>query len=163
MTWLDYAVLGVLGVSVAWGIWHGLVREVVSLGAWVMAFLAANLFAGPLSEYIPASVVRPEFRILLAFISLFIVVLAVTSLAGMLLSKLLKKVGLGAVDRALGGVFGVARAAVVLLAFALVAGLTALPRDPAWRQSLSGPVLARGAVSIKPWLPPALAERLRYD
>lgn len=163
MTWLDYAVLGVLGVSVAWGVWHGLVREVVSLGAWIMAFLAANLLAGPLSEFIPTSVVRPEFRILLAFIAIFIVVLAVTSLAGMLLSKLLKKVGLGALDRALGGVFGVARAAVVLLAFALVAGLTALPRDPAWRQSFSGPVLARGAVAIRPWLPPALAERLRYD
>lgn len=163
MTWLDYAVLGVLGVSVGWGIWHGLVREIVSLAAFVMAFLAANLFAGPMSEYVPISVVRPEFRMLLAFIAIFIVTLFVTSLAGMLLSRLLKAVGLGALDRALGGVFGVARAAVVLLAFALLAGLTALPRDVAWKRSFSGPVLARGALALKPWLPPAFAERLRYD
>jgi len=163
MTWLDYAVLGVLGVSVGWGIWHGLVREIVSLAAFVMAFLAANLFAGPMSEYVPTSVVRPEFRMLLAFIAIFIVTLFVTSLAGMLLSRLLKAVGLGALDRALGGVFGVARAAVVLLAFALLAGLTALPRDVAWKRSFSGPALARGALALKPWLPPAFAERLRYD
>jgi membrane protein required for colicin V production len=163
MTWLDYAVLGVLGLSVAWGLWRGLVREVVSLAAFVIAFLAANLFAGPLSEHIPASVVRVEFRMLLAFVAIFVAALVVTSLAGLLLSHLLKKVGLGALDRALGGVFGIARAVLVLLAFALVAGLTGLPRDVAWRQSLSGPTLARGALALKPWLPPAFSERLRYD
>ena len=60
MTWLDYAVLGVMGISIAWGIWRGLVREVISLAGWVIAFLAANLFAGPLAETLPASISRPR-------------------------------------------------------------------------------------------------------
>ena len=45
MTWLDYAVIGVLAVSVAWGIWRGLVREVVSL--WPAVAPAAPAPAAP--------------------------------------------------------------------------------------------------------------------
>ena len=163
MTWLDYAVLGVIVVSVGWGIWRGLVREVVSLAGFVIAFLAANLFAGPLAEHVPATVVRPEFRVMISFVVIFFLALIVCSLVGLVLSKILKAVGLGALDRALGGAFGVARAALILLAFALLAGLTGLPRDSQWKASVSGPALAQAALALKPWLPPALAERLRYD
>ena len=163
MTWLDYAVLGVLVVSVGWGIWRGLVREVVSLAGFVIAFLAANLFSGPLAEYVPDSVTHPEFRVLLAYVAVFILALVLTSLGGLILSKILKAAGLGGVDRALGALFGLARAALILLALALGAGLTGIPRDSQWTESLSGPYLARAALALKPWLPPALAERLRYD
>lgn len=163
MTWLDYVVLGVLVVSVGWGIWRGLVREVVSLAAFVIAFLAANLFSGPLSDYVPASIEQPEFRILLAYVAIFIFALVITSLGGLILSKILKAAGLGGIDRGLGALFGLARAALILLALALGAGLTGIPRDPQWRESVSGPYLARAALGLRPWLPPALAERLRYD
>lgn len=163
MTWLDYAVLGVLVVSVGWGIWRGLVREVVSLAAFVIAFLAANLFSGPLSEHVPDSVTPPEFRVLLAYVAIFILALVLTSLGGLVLSRILKAAGLGGADRALGALFGMVRAALVLLALALGAGLTGIPRDSQWTDSLSGPYLARAALALKPWLPPALAERLRYD
>jgi len=70
--------------------------------------------------------------------------------------------GLGELDRSLGGVFGVARALLILLTFALVAGLTALPRQPVWRNSISGPLLAQAVLAIKPWVPPSFGLRLRY-
>lgn len=162
MTWLDYAVLGVMAVSVAWGVWRGLVRELMSLAGWVIAFLAANLFAGPLGEALPPSIPRPELRVLVAFVAIFIVSLAVSALVGLLLSKMVKAIGLGGLDGTLGGLFGVARALLVVLAFSLVAGLTRLPLAPIWTESASGPVLARAALALKPWLPPAFAERLRY-
>ena len=71
MTWLDYAVFGVSAVSVLWGAWRGLVREVISLAGWVIAFLAANLFAAPLSAALPGSVRGPELRVLVAFVVIF--------------------------------------------------------------------------------------------
>ena len=162
MTWLDYAVLGVLAISVAWGVWRGLVREVMSLAGWVIAFLAANLFAGPLAEALPQSISQPELRVLVAFVAIFVVTLTVTTIAALLLSRILKAVGLGSLDRTLGGLFGVARGLIILLAFALLAGLTRLPFDPIWTRSASGAWFARTAVALKPWLPPAFAERLRY-
>jgi membrane protein required for colicin V production len=162
MSALDYAVLGVLGISIAWGLWHGLVREVVSLAGWVVAFLAANLLAGPVGERLPKSLASPEWRVLLAFLAIFLLSLGATTLAGLLLAKLLKAAGLGGLDRALGALFGLARGALIAVAFALVAGLTSLPRSPIWSASASGALLADAALLVKPWLPPALAERLRY-
>lgn len=164
MTWLDYAVLGVTAVSILWGVWRGLVREVISLAGWVIAFLAANLLAGPLAEALPESAVRnPQLRVLAAFAAIFVASLMITALVGLLLSKLVNAVGLGGLDRLLGALFGLGRAVVIVAAFALLAGLTSLPRHPAWTRSLSGKTLAQLAVALKPWLPPAFAERLRYD
>jgi membrane protein required for colicin V production len=163
MTWLDYAVAGVLAVSVAVGVWRGLVREILSLAGWVVAFLAANLFAGPLSAHVPQAVPSPELRALAAFVVVFVAALFLSTLVAILLSRLVQAAGLGGVDRLLGAFFGVARSAVILLAFALLAGLTALPRQPGWKDSASGPWLASAALALAPWLPPAFAGRLRYD
>ncbi len=162
MTWLDYGAVVLLAASILWGVWRGLVREVISLAAWVLAFIAANYFAGPLGEELPKALPSPEIRVLVAFVVLFVATLAVCTLVGVLLARLAKKAGLGGLDRTLGGVFGLLRAVVVLLAFALVAGLTELPRQPAWKQSVCGPPLGRFALAIRPWLPPTFADRLRY-
>jgi len=163
MTWVDYAVIAVMAVSILWGVLRGLIREVMSLGAWVIAFLAANLFAGPFADYMPQAIARMELRVLAAFVAIFLLTLIAASLFGLILSKIARAAGLGGVDRALGGLFGVLRGLIILVALTLVAGLTRIPaEDSAWRASLSGPWLARGAMALKPWLPPAFADRLRY-
>ena len=87
MTWLDYAVLGVTALSIAWGLWRGLAREVVSLAGWVIAFLAANLFAAPLAEALPQSIPQPELRVIVAFVAIFVVALTLTTLAAVLQEK----------------------------------------------------------------------------
>jgi membrane protein required for colicin V production len=162
MTWLDYAVLGVLAASLAWGVWRGLVREVVSVTGWVIAFLVANLLGGPVGDTLPESWGRPEVRVLIAFVAVFVLTLAVTTLVAVMLAKILKAVGLGALDRTLGALFGLVRGVLVVLAFGLVAGLSPLPNKPLWRNSLSGPLLEQAVGTLKPWLPPALRDRLRY-
>ncbi len=162
MTWLDYLVLTIVFASVLWGIYRGLVREAVSVAAWVLAFLGANLFAGPLGETLPEALPTPEIRVLVAFVLLFIAILALCTLLGRMLAKLVRVAGLGELDRSLGGVFGLARALLIVLAIALIAGLTALPRQPAWRNSVSGALLAQAVLAFKPWLPRTFALRLRY-
>jgi len=163
MTWLDYAVIGVFAVSLALGAWRGLVREVLSILGWIIAFLAANLLAGPLGPAMPQAIPTPELRVAAAYLAVFIGSLIVTSLAGLLLSKIVKAAGLGGLDRLLGAVFGAARGLLIVLAAALLAGLTSAPRQAFWRDSASGPLLAQAAGMLKPLLPQTLAERLRYD
>ena len=162
MTWLDYAVLVGFLVSIAWGAWRGLVREVISITAWVLAFLGANYFGTPLGEVLPKSIPSPELRLVIAFVVVFVVILAACTLAGQFLAKMVKVAGLGEIDHVLGGIFGAGRALVLLLAFAIVAGLTAFPRQPAWKDSVCGPPMGRAALALRPWLPDALAQRLRY-
>jgi len=162
MTWLDYAVLGVIGASVLWGLWRGLVREVISIAGWVLAFVAANLFAVPLARVMPQAIPTAELRLLAAFMGIFIAALVVATLCGVLLAKLAKAAGLAGLDRLLGSFFGLARGLLIVLAFALIAGLTQMPRKAFWQNSVSGAPMARAALAIRPWLPQSLAVRLRY-
>jgi membrane protein required for colicin V production len=163
MTWLDYALLGVFAVSVVVGAWRGLVREVVSILGWVIAFLAANLLAGPLGPHLPQAIPGAELRVAAAYVAVFVAALILTALAGLLLSTVVRAVGLAGIDRLLGAAFGAARGLLILLAAAVLAGLTSVPKQAVWRDSVGGPLLAQAAGALKPLLPQTLAERLRYD
>jgi membrane protein required for colicin V production len=163
VTWLDLAVLGVLLLSIAWGVWRGLIRELFAVLGWVIAFLAANLLAGPLAAEMPDAIQSPEMRLLAAFAGVFVGALFVTALVGLLVSKIVSAVGLLVFDRVLGGLFGIARALLIVAALALLAGLTSVPKNPLWTESFCGPLMTRTALALKPLLPPAFAERLRYD
>ena len=162
MTWLDYAVIGVLAISIAWGVWRGLVHEVFSLAGWIMAFLAGNLFAAPLSEFMPAAM-RPEFRVILAFVLIFVAVLVLAALIAALITKFVTVSVLHSLNRWLGALFGLLRGLLIVIVFAMVAGMTSLPRKPVWTESATGYSLAQTVVQLKPWLPPALAARMKYN
>ena len=162
MTWLDYFVIAVLALSIAWGAWRGLVHEVLSLAGWIMAFLAANLLAQPLSESFPANM-RPEFRVVGAFILVFIAVLVAATLLSALVTKFVKVSVLHSLDRWLGALFGLLRGLLIVVVLAMVAGMTSLPRHDDWKHSATGYSLAQTVIQLKPWLPPAFAERLKYN
>ena len=162
MTWVDYVVMGVLVLSVVWGAWRGLVHEVLSLAGWIMAFLAANLLAAPLSETFPANM-RPEFRVVGAFVLVFVATLVLTTLLTALVTKFVRVSVLQSLDRWLGALFGLLRGLVVVVALAMIGGLTPLPRMPEWTNSATGYSLAQTVIQLKQWLPPALANRLKYN
>lgn len=163
MTWVDYLVLAVLGVSAVLGLWRGFVREVLALLGWVAAVVIAALFSADVATVLPADFATPLLRQLLAAIVVFVVVLIVFGLTGLLLARLLRAVGLGALDRTLGGLFGFVRGAIIVLVAVVLVGLTDLPSEPAWRDArLSGP-LATVVIATKPYLPEAIAARVRYD
>ena len=163
MNWLDYGVIAVLVLSMVWSALRGVVREIISLGGWIIAFLAANLFAGPLAAHLPKSIPGDALRTLAAFLAIFVFALICSALVGLLMSKLVSAVGLGPLDRMLGALFGIARGALLVLAAVLAAGLTSAPRQAWWKESLSGEPLKQAALALKPWLPDSFAQRLRYD
>jgi membrane protein required for colicin V production len=161
MTWLDYAVIAVLVASIAWGAWRGLVHEVFSLAGWIMAFLAGNLFAAPLSEVLPAAM-RPELRVIVAFVVIFVGTLVLAALIAALITKFVTVSVLHSLNRWLGALFGLLRGLLIVIVLAMVAGMTSVPRRPVWTDSASGYSLAQTVLQLKPWLPPALQQRLRY-
>ena len=162
MTWVDYVVIGVLLVSIAWGAWRGLVHEVLSLAGWIIAFLAANLLATPFSEHFP-SAMRPELRVVVAFVAVFVGTLILTTLVSALVTKFVKVSVLHSLDRWLGALFGLLRGLVIVIVLAMGAGLSPLPRSPDWTNSASGYSLAQTVIQLKAWLPPAFANRLKYN
>lgn len=162
MTPFDYVVLAVMALSLLVGVWRGVVSEILALLAWVAAFLAARLWATPVGEMMLAAEMAPHWRQLAGFLAVFVAVLIAFALARWLISKMLKAVGLGSLDRLLGALFGIARGVLVVWVGVLLAGLTALPEQAWWRSATLAPPFETAVLASKPWLPPDLAKRIRY-
>ena len=162
MTWFDYAVLAIVGISVLLSIIHGFVRELLALASWIIAFLVAQLCAADAARLLPAAVSSEPLRLLVAFLAVFLMVLLAATLVSNLLSSLLHRAGLGPVDRMLGAVFGLVRGFAVVMVVVLLAGLTALPRQPVWRDAMLSAPLEALADAIKVWLPYGLSQHINY-
>ena len=163
MTAFDFAVLAIVGLSVIVSIWRGLVREVLALLSWVIAFVVAQAYAERFSLWLPSAIASASLRMLIAFVCLFVMVLVLSGLVSMLVSRLVRSVGLGPVDRSVGAIFGLLRGMLAVLILVLLCGLTGLPRHPVWRDAMLSPPLEAIAVSLAPMLPDALSRRINYD
>jgi len=161
MTWFDFGVLLVLGLSLVMSLFHGLVRELVSLGGWVAGFLLATFFGGQVAKLLPVSL-DPLLSALIGFLLIFVGVLVLSWFVAIVLSRVVVAAGLGAADRALGAVFGLVRGLVIVLVVVLLVGLTPLPREPFWRDAvLSGP-FETVVLTLRPFLPQGLVQHLKY-
>ncbi len=162
MTWFDYTVIAIVALSALLGWWRGLVYEVLSLLCWVAAAIVARLFAAKVAPYMPAALGAEAVRTAVAFAALFIGILIIGGIVAWLLSKLVKWVGLGWMDVLLGGLFGVLRGVLMVLALVLLAGLTGLPKEPFWRNAALSKPLENVALAAKGWLPESVAQRVHY-
>ena len=163
MTGFDLAIIGVLALSVLLAFFRGITRELIALVAWVIGVVAALTFAPIVGSWLPELGGNPAVRYLLAFAIIFILALLAGACIAWPLRSFIWKAGLGFADRFLGAVFGLARGAVVVLIFVLVAGLTTLPRHDWWQNAALVPPLVTAAVALAPWLPPEWAGGLDYS
>jgi membrane protein required for colicin V production len=163
MTLVDYIVLAIVGLSVLISVWRGAVREVLALAAWILAFLAGQAYAPLAAVYMPAAIEHAPMRLLAGFVCIFLLVLVLTTLLAVAISRVLRSAGLGPLDRGLGAIFGCARGMLVVIILVLLCGLTTYPRTPSWRDAMLSPALEAAAASVKPFLPYELARRIDFD
>jgi len=160
MTGFDFAVMAILLVSLLFGLWRGLVYEVLSLMGWPVAFVLSRLFAGNVAPMMPGT--QETMRVTLAYAVVFVAALIMWGVLAWLLSRVVKAVGLGWLDRVLGGLFGVLRGGLVMLALVWLAGMTAVPEQPFWRDAQTSKTAEDAALLTKVWLPDNIAQRVRY-
>lgn len=163
MPLFDLAVIAVIALSALFAFARGVVREIVALAAWVVGFVAAVRCSGPAAAIFAGLEISPAARHVLAFVSILAVVLIAGALVARIMKGAVHAVGLGFADRLVGGLFGLARGMLIALVFALIAGLTALPKHDWWQNSTFGPVLAESALALRPYLPPEWAARLDFS
>ena len=163
MNFFDLALIALVALSMLFAFAHGIVRELIALATWIAALVVAIAYAGPVARLFAGVDVPPAARQVLAFALLLVVMLVIGAVIARLLSGVVKAIGLGFVDRTLGAAFGLARGVVVVVAFALVAGVTELPKRNWWQNSTLGLPLGEVALSLKPYLPRAWADRLDFS
>lgn len=121
-TGLDFAIAGIVFLSLLLGLIRGFIKEVVSLLAWIVAFFAAIHFSSDVSEWLSSAITNPVTRYVVAVILIFLAVIIAGCVVGKIIRALLKVTGFGFFDRLLGLIFGAARG--VLFVTILLIGLS---------------------------------------
>lgn len=162
MTPFDIVVLALLALCAALGFWRGLVSEVLALVAWVLAVGLAWIFSGRLAQAM-VFVEEPLLRQGIAFVAILVGTLALGGMIRWIMRELLKAVGLRALDRVLGAGFGVVKGVVIAMLIVLFGGLTGVSQAAWWREAVLTPPLQAAVLAARPWMPEAVAKRVRFD
>ncbi len=162
MTIFDYLALFVLVCSVVISTMRGLVKEILSLLSWVVSFIVANAYGGDLALLLPNAIPGNSTRLIVGFIALFIGVRLLMMLLTMALDAVIKASGLTVADRGLGGLFGLGRGLVIVLAAVLLCGMTAIPKQAFWKNALFSPLAETAARTVKPFLPGDIAKHVQF-
>jgi len=161
MIWVDYVIIGILGLSAMISLVRGFMREALSLAAWVLAFWVSWTFFRELAVQLDWFSV-PSVRLGAAFAILFVATLMVGALVNFLMGQLVDKTGLSGTDRLIGVFFGAARGAVLVAMLVLLAGLTPFPNDPWWGDSQLIEYFQELAIWLKELLPPDIGEKFNF-
>lgn len=162
LIWVDYAIFAVIVLSALLSLFRGFLREALSVLGWVVAIWLAFTYSDRIEVFLENQISVPSLRQAAAFAIIFVVVLLLTAIVNFVIGRLIESTGLSGTDRMLGMVFGAARGAIIIGVLVLLAGLTALPRDPWWRQSVFVPHFERAALKVRDLLPPEIAGRIQY-
>lgn len=152
MAVLDGVLLGILLASMLLGAWRGLIFELFSLVGWVAGFFVARLFAPEVAAWLPLEGWDATVQYGMGFVLTFVLAVFVWGLLSALAKKLIEVAGLRPVDRTLGAVFGLLRAAVLIVVLGVVVVSTPLHEQIWWTQSLAAPWLTDAVASILPAL-----------
>ena len=121
MNTIDVIVGLLLAYSLFRGLTKGFVIEISGLIAMFLGIMRAFKFSSYIGKYLSSYVDwNPKIIQVVSFILLFIGIIYAISLLAKMLTKVLKIVALGGLNRLIGGLFGVIKWCVILSALTLV-------------------------------------------
>ncbi len=160
-TIIDAVVAVIIIISAILAYSRGLVREVMAILGWVVAAVAAFVFAPaaePLMREIPylGSFLADscELSIIASFATVFALALVVAALFTPMFSSLIRNSALGGIDQGLGFLFGVLRGALlVAIAFIVYDRAVAEAAVPMVDDSRSAAIFAQAVASLEAAIP----------
>jgi len=163
MTGFDYVAIGIVGVSLIFGLWRGVVGEIIALVAWVLAIFAAVEFGAVVGRTAFVGLADPALRTLAGCVVIFVGVLVVMALFRMAVRSMVKALGLSVSDRILGMLFGLVRGVLVCMVLVGLGGMTSAPMQAWWQDATLSAPLETVVLATKPWLPDDLTKRIRFS
>jgi membrane protein required for colicin V production len=156
---LDWLLTLLLLYTITRAVVRGFFREALSLAGLIVGFLLACWFYHAFALKLAGLIANPQ----LAQFAAFVLILVATMLAATLIAAVLKRtasaIGLGIVDRILGGLFGLIKGCI--LGTALLMALTAfLPPAPWIAQSALAPYFLRASHAVSFLMPADLKLRM---
>ncbi len=179
MIWIDFTLIGLVFIFLVIGLLRGFIKEIFSLAFWILAIWVSLSFSREFCRigFLPIATLQPSLavpgflesaishlltRMAASFLALFAITLSLGGVIGFLLSVLTKNTGLTFMDRFGGMVIGVVRGMVVVTVAVILAGLTPLPKDSWWTESILIPSFQSLAVWLRDHISSGMAEYVSY-
>jgi len=140
-------------VSTLLGAWRGLLKEVLSLLGWVVAYFAAQWFAPTGARMVPVGELGSRTNVLAGMVVIFVATLIAWSLLTWALTKMIRSSVLSGTDRLMGMFFGFMRGLLVALVVCTLVDMTPLTRWEPWQASRSVDWLRVFLTGLRPVLP----------
>jgi len=163
LTSFDYAVLAIVGLSIIVSMSRGAIKEMLSIVGWVAGFYVAKLYSPLLAVMLPEAIPTEALKTLIAFVILLIAVLFINGLVSTLISRGMRKIGMGWLNRFFGMVFGFAKGLLIVCVVVFLAGLTSLPKEKMWVEAVLSPPLEVLVEAMMPWLPESITKHVSFD
>lgn len=163
MTYFDYGVLAIIGLSTLLSMMRGLIQEILALAAWLCSFWLASCYASKGIVWVPLVLPGETLRYIVAFLAIFCISWFLATILRILVNRFLKITGLKPLDRFLGAGFGLLRGCLLIITIVLLAGMTGLPEEPFWKKAMLSPLCEKTALRILPWLPSQWADHIQLN
>lgn len=157
---LDWIFAAGLLLSIALGVWRGFVYEVLSVLNWLLAFVLAQWLGADVGRQLPIDTHSEALLQIVGFVLVFVASVFVGGLIVWVIPKLIEQAGLRPVDRVLGGVFGLLRGVILLLALTVLVLMTPLKDQVWWRDAMGTRITMEGLKMLKPVLPRSVGQYL---
>lgn len=116
MTWLDAILLFVLLIGLIRGCMKGIIVELTAILAVIIGIVGARMWTHDVAAWFVMQFSwNMEIARVLAGIILFVGIALALTIIGRLLTRLMKAIHLGMINRILGGLFGAIKYAIILL------------------------------------------------
>ncbi len=135
LSWLDYLIIGIIGLSIITGLFRGFIKELTALCIWVLAIWLAFTYTSTLDPWLQPYIDEATARKIVAFIAILLATIIVGAILNTLLSLILHRSGLSAMDRLFGMCFGLVRGVFIVSLIILIVKMTSLAEQEFIHQS----------------------------
>lgn len=160
MPWIDIVIIAIFALSILVGIYRGFVKETLSVVSWVLAAFAAFQFGEQASVYIKPYVKQEPLDLAIAYVAVFLISLILFSIISHIISQVFESSGMKGVDRSIGSLFGILRAAAIIVALILVGRFMAMDNQQWWIDSKFIPYFEPLVDWFKSYLPADIISKI---
>jgi membrane protein required for colicin V production len=151
MNTLDIIFLIVVGVTTAYGIWKGMISQVLSIAGIVVGYILASHYYIIVAEKLKFT--DPTLGKILSFVIIFIACIIAAAILSWLLNKVFKLPGLGMINSFLGGIVGFAKGLLLVIVATILLVATLSQGSPIMTTSITLPYVLRIMKSAESWIP----------
>jgi membrane protein required for colicin V production len=160
MTTIDIVIFALIGFGIIKGLYKGLLAEVASIAALLIGSYGAVHFSNFTNSALIKFLNWPKASInILAFIITFLVIVLSIIFIGKVLTKLVKVMSLGIINRLLGGVFGGLKIALLISVLILVLNNFSITKLIVFEDKIKKSISYTPIESIAPAILPAFIKQ----